>query len=79
MRKQSNFEQLKNEYGKYYYQVEGPPEEQLFIYQQKQLLPNIFYHDLVIIKSSLSGIKIYTGARLKSTSRETMEEKPSST
>lgn len=73
--KQSNFEQLKNEYGKYYYQVEGPPEEQLFIYQQKQLLPNIFYHDLVIIKSSLSGIKIYTGARLKSTSRETTEEK----
>ena len=47
----------------------------MIIYQQKQLLPNIFHHDLVIIKSSLSGIKIYTGARLKSTSRDTIKEK----
>ena len=58
---QSSFEQLKNEYAKYYYQVEGPPAEQLLIYQQKQLLPNIFYHDLIVMKSSISGIKIYTG------------------
>ena len=72
---QSSFEQLKNEYAKYYYQVEGPPAEQLLIYQQKQLLPNIFYHDLIVMKSSSSGIKIYTGSRLKSTSRGTMKEK----
>lgn len=72
---QSSFEQLKNEHAKYYYQVEVPPAEQLLIYQQKQLLPNIFYHDLVVMKSSLSGIKIYTGSRLKSTSRGTMKEK----
>lgn len=71
---QSSFEQLKNEYAKYYYQVEGPPAEQLLIYQQKQLLPNIFYHDLIVMKSSISGIKIYTGSRLKSTSRGTMKE-----
>lgn len=72
---QSNFEQLKSKYAKYCYQVERPPEEQLFIYQQEQLLPNIFHHDLVIMKSSLSGIKIYTGARLKSTLRNILEEK----
>ena len=47
----------------------------MLIYQQKQLLPNIFYHDLIVMKSSISGIKIYTGSRLKSTSRGTMKEK----
>lgn len=71
----SSFEQLKKEYPDYYYETEIEPREQLAIYQEKQLIPNFFFHDFVIIKSSLSGMSIYDRGLLKSTSREVMEGK----
>lgn len=71
----SSFEQLKKEYPAYYYETDTEPREQLVVYQEKQLIPNFFFHDFVIIKSSLSGMSIHDRGFLKSTSREVMEAK----